>query len=177
MAISLSLGLLVLRLVAGLTMAAHGLQKLVPWSGGPGFTKMTQALRAQGFKPAWFWASLAILGELGGGISVASGFLTPLGAAGIFGAMIMAVFKTHWKNGFWLNKHGYEYALLHLAIGITFGLTGPGSYSLDALFGIALPGTLLFSVLAVASLLIDIIGMTISRQPAMKPTEAASHAS
>src|ERR1700730_16578510 len=99
MAISLGLGLLVLRLVAGLTLAAHGAQKLFGWFEGPGFTKMEQGLQRQGFKPAWLWTCLVILGELVGGLSLAVGFLTPLGAAGASGAMLMAIFKTHWKNG------------------------------------------------------------------------------
>ena len=98
MTITLSLGLLILRLVAGLTIAAHGAQKLFGWFGGPGLTKMTQGLQAQGFKPAWFWTALVILGEFGGGLSLALGFLTPLGAAGIFGAMFMAIVKSHWKK-------------------------------------------------------------------------------
>jgi putative oxidoreductase len=174
MTLALNLGLLVLRLFVGLTIAAHGLQKLVPWSGGPGFRKMVGGLQQQGFKPAWFWTALAIVGELGGGLSVACGFLTPLGAAGIFGAMVIAVFKTHWKNGFWLMKHGYEYALLLLGISVSIGLTGPGSYSLDSLFGIALPTPLLFCVLAIIALIVDIIGITVSRQT---PVESTAHAS
>jgi len=52
---------------------------------------MSQILRKQGYKPVWFWVGLAIVGELGGGLSFALGFLTPLGAAGIFGAVVMAV--------------------------------------------------------------------------------------
>src|SRR6266849_9642196 len=84
MTISLSLGLLILRLVVGLTIAAHGAQKLFGWFGGPGFTKTAQGMQKQGFNPTWFWTSLVILGEFGGGLSVAFGFLTPLGAAGIF---------------------------------------------------------------------------------------------
>lgn len=177
MAISLSLGLLILRLVAGLTIAAHGAQKLFGWFGGSGFTKLVQGFETQRFKPAWLWASLAILGELGGGLSLALGFLTPLGAAGVFGAMFMAIFKSHWKNGFWNSKRGWEYPLSLLAASVTIGLTGPGSYSLDALFGIALPGTLLFCVLAVAALLVDVIGLLISRPPAVAPTEVKSPAS
>jgi putative oxidoreductase len=139
---------------------------------------MTQVLQSQGLKPAWLWSALAVLGELGGGLSVALGFLTPLGAAGIFGAMFMAVAKTHWKSGFWASKHGYEYALALAAAGVAVGLMGPGSYSLDALFGIALVNTLLFCVLAVVALLVDVIGLVISSRPsAAMPTESGSHAS
>jgi putative oxidoreductase len=172
MTFSLSLGLLVLRLFSGLIIAAHGLQKLVPWSGGPGFTKMVGRLQQQGFKPAWFWTCLAVVGELGGGLSVVFGFLTPLGAAGVFGAMVIAVLKSHWKNGFWLVNQGYEYALLLLGLSISIGFAGPGSYSLDNLLGITLPTPQVFCVLAIIALLVDIIGIVMSRQPA---TEATAH--
>ena len=144
MAIALSLGLLILRVIGGLTLAAHGAQKLFGWFEGPGLTKLSQGFEKQGFKPVWIWVSLVILGELGGGLSVAFGFLTPLGAAGMFAAMFMAIFKSHWKNGFWNSKRGLEFPLQLLAIGVAIGLIGPGNYSLDALFGIALPGTLTF---------------------------------
>src|SRR5712691_4427328 len=166
MAITMSVALLMLRLVVGLTLAVHGTQKLFGWFGGPGLARLRQGFEKQGFKPAWLWASLVILGEVGGGLSLALGFLTPLGAAGIFGAMFMATFKTHWKNGFIVSKGGYEYTLLLMTVSITLGLIGPGSYSLDALFGIALPEAPLFGVLAVATLLIDVIGLLISRPAA-----------
>ena len=39
---------------------------------------------------------------------------------------------------------------------------GPGSYALDALFGITLPEVPMFGVLAFAVLLVDIIGMIIT---------------
>src|SRR6202035_3789758 len=107
--------LLILRVVGGLTMAAHGAQKLFGWFDGPGPTRLRQGFEKQGFKPTLFWVALVILGELGGGISVALGFLTPLGAAGIFGAMVMATFKSHWKNGFIVSKGGYEYTLVLMA--------------------------------------------------------------
>ena len=175
MTVTVSIGLLILRLVGGLTLSAHGLQKLVPWQGSSGFTGSTQLLRKQGFKPAWFWAALAVMGELGGGLSVAFGFLTPLGAAGIVGAMGIAVFKSHWKNGFWAQKHGYEYALALLGVAVTLGLTGPGNYSLDSLFGITGMNAPLFVVLAIAALLVDVIGILISR-PATVPAEGTSRA-
>jgi putative oxidoreductase len=177
MTITLSIGLLLLRVVTGLTLAYHGTQKLFGWFNGPGLTKLSLGFEKQGFKPVWLWAGLAILGEVGGGLSLALGFLTPLGAAGIFGAMFMATFKSHWKKGFSLSKGGYEYTLMLMTASITLGLTGPGSYSLDSLFGIALPGALLFGVLAVASLLVDVIGLRISRPVAVAQVEVKSTAS
>ncbi|HEX9133452.1 MAG TPA: DoxX family protein [Ktedonobacteraceae bacterium] len=177
MTVSMSAGLLILRLVAGLTLAGHGTQKLFGWFNGPGLARLKQGFEKQGFKPAWLWVGLAVLGEVGGGVSVALGFLTPLGAAGMFGAMFMATFKSHWKNGFWNRNQGIEFPLLLLAASVAIGLTGPGSYSLDALFGIALPEVLLFGVLAVAALLVDIIGLYISRPAAVAPSGGTSHAS
>ena len=86
-------------------------------------------------------------------------------AVGIFGAMFMATFKTHWKNGFFAQKGGYEYALLILFVSVFFGLAGPGAYSLDVLLGINLPGALLFTGSAVLTLLVVGTGMLISRRP------------
>jgi putative oxidoreductase len=177
MTVTMNIAVLILRLVVGLTLTGHGVQKLFGWFGGPGLTRLRQGFEKQGYKPVWLWISLAILGEVGGGISVALGFLTPLGAAGMFGAMFMAMFKSHWKNGFWLQKGGYEYALVLLVASIAIGLMGPGSYALDALFGIVLPEALLFGVLAVAALLVDVIGILINRPAEAVPSESMTKAS
>jgi len=91
--------------------------------------------------------------------------------------MFMAIVKSHWKNGFWNSKRGLEFPLSLLSIAVAIGLIGPGSYSLDAFFGIALPETLLFCVLAVAALLIDIIGLIISRPAVTSPTGVKANAS
>ncbi|HEX6482618.1 MAG TPA: DoxX family protein [Ktedonobacteraceae bacterium] len=177
MTVTMNIAVLILRLVVGLTLTGHGVQKLFGWFGGPGLTRLRQGFEKQGYKPVWLWIGLAILGEVGGGISVALGFLTPLGAAGIFGAMFMAMFKSHWKNGFWLQKGGYEYTLVLMVASVAIGLIGPGSYALDALFGIVLPETLLFSVLAVAALLVDVIGILINRPAQSAPSESMTRAS
>jgi putative oxidoreductase len=174
MAVSFSVGLLVLRLVVGLTLAAHGAQKLLGWFGGNGFAGTVKAQERMGFKPPMLWAVLVILGELGGGLSLALGFLTPLGAAGGFAAMLMAIAKVHWKKGFWNGKGGIEFPLALLTMAAAIGIMGPGSYSLDAFFGIALPETLLFCVLAVVAILVDIIGLMISRPAAVVSTEGRS---
>jgi len=57
-----------------------------------------------------------------------------------------------------------------LAIAVAIGVMGPGSYSLDALFGITYPQPLLFVILAVAALLVDLVGMAISRPAVVAPS-------
>src|SRR2546421_5755808 len=177
MTVTMSIALLLLRLGVGLTLAGHGVQKLFGWFGGPGLIRLKQGFEKQGFRPVWLWVTLAIVGEVGGGLSVALGFLTPLGAAGILGAMAMATFKTHWKNGFWLNKGGYEYSLVLLIVSIAIGLIGPGRFALDTLFGITLPQALLFGVLAVAALLVVAIGILSSRKAQVAAHESISRTS
>jgi putative oxidoreductase len=173
MSTSLNVALLILRVVGGLTLAGHGAQKLLGWFGGPGPTRFGQGLLAQGFRPLWLWLGLVVIGEVGGGLSLAFGLLTPLGAAGAVGAMFMAIAKAHWKNGFWNSKRGIEFPLQLLAIGVALGIAGPGDYSLDKLFNLHLPGATLFLPLAAAALVVDVIGLAISRTPASVSAQVA----
>lgn len=178
MTVSVSVGLLVLRLIGGLTIAAHGAQKAFSWFEGPGITRFRAGLEGQGLRPGWLWVGLVVVGELGGGLSVAFGFLTPLGAAGMVGAMTMAIALTHWKNGFFNSKRGIEFPLQLLAIATAIGIAGPGAYSLDALFHIALPETLLFVILALAALVVDAVGLGLVRaKRASQPPAGAPSAS
>ncbi len=169
---SVSLSLLVLRLIVGLLLAGHGAQKLFGWFGGPGFVGITGFLQSQGFKPAWLWALLGGLGEFGGGLLLALGLLSPLGAIAIFASMLMAVAKFHWSKGFWVTQGGIEYPLLLLLLSIVLGLAGPGSYALDTLLGITLPTSIIFWAGVIASILVDAIGLIISRQPAVAQSQA-----
>ena len=171
MTASVSAGLLVLRVVAGLTLTGHGAQKVFGWFGGAGLAQTVAGYQRQGLRPAWFWAGLMALGEIGGGLSVAFGFLTPLGAAGMVGAMVMAIFKVHWRNGFWNAKRGFEFPLQLLAAAVTLGLTGAGAYSLDALAHIHLPLEV-FLILIIAALITDAIGLFISGRAASAPKPA-----
>lgn len=176
---TLDVAVFLLRVVVGLIMLVHGTQKLFGWFGGSGLARLQQGFARQGLKPASLWVGLVILGEVGGGLSLALGFLTPLGAAGVFGAMFMATAKTHWKNGFFVSKGGYEFTLLLMTVSTGLGLIGPGHYSLDALFGIPLPKVWLFVALVAAALVVDVVGLVISRSvtPATTaPAEARSDA-
>lgn len=161
--ISTSFALLFLHVALGLLLVAHGSQKLFGWFGGQGFVKTTGFLEAQGFRPAWLWSLFGGLGEFGGGLLLALGLLSPLGALGIFAAMLMAVLKFHWSKGFWGTKGGYEYPLVLGLLALVLGLTGPGSYSLDALIGFALPLPL-FLVLLVVAALVVVVGIVTSHR-------------
>ncbi|HEV8193429.1 MAG TPA: DoxX family protein [Ktedonobacterales bacterium] len=167
--------LLIIRLVVGLTLMAHGMQKLLGWFGGPGFEKVSRGFDGRGLKPGWLWAGLAVLGEVGGGLSLALGFLTPLGAAGALGAMAMAI-QTHWKKGFFNSKGGFEYPLALLAMSLAVGIAGAGAYSLDSLFNIALPEVQVFGILTVAAIVVDVVGILLSRSAVASPPASTAPA-
>ena len=134
-----SLGLLILRVVVGLTLAGHGAQKLFGWWGGPGLTGWVTIVTRLRIRPAAPWAWVAALSELGGGILVALGLVSPVGSLAIAGTMLVAIATVHWANGFWNTQRGYEFNLTILAAVTAVAVAGPGSYSLDEALGIHLP--------------------------------------
>lgn len=128
-------GLLLIRLVVGLTFAGHGTQKLFGWFGGHGPKATGGFFDSIGIKPGLLMAVLAGLAEIGGGLLFAAGLFTEAGAALIVLTMLIAIVKVHGKNGFWVTSGGIEYNLLLLAIAVGVALVGAGDYSLDnALF-------------------------------------------
>ncbi|GIN87706.1 oxidoreductase [Heyndrickxia sporothermodurans] len=128
-----SLGLLIIRIVLGLTFAAHGTQKLFGWFGGHGLKGTAGFFESINVKPGVVMALLAGLGELFGGLLFAIGFLTPVGALLIVLTMIVAIVKVHGPNGYWVTQNGYEYNFLIIIVAIGIAFTGAGSYSLDSL--------------------------------------------
>lgn len=148
----LALGLLVLRVVTGLIVAAHGAQKLFGWWGGPGMAGWTAGMTRMRLRPAVPWAWISVLTELFGGLGLALGLLTPLPSFGIVAAMLVAIALVHWPNGFWNGKRGYEFNLSLVAAAVAIALTGPGAYSLDSALGIHLPEPLAFVVVGLVTL-------------------------
>lgn len=169
---SMALGLLILRLVIGLTLAAHGAQKLFGWWGGPGMTGWTQTVAKLRIRPAQPWAWLAALSEFGGGLLLALGFLSPLGSLAIAGSMLVAIATVHLPRGFWVTNGGYEFNLALIAAVAALALTGPGAYSLDAALGVHLPEPISL-IAGTIALIIGVAVTLLSRSPqpdaAIKP--------
>jgi putative oxidoreductase len=125
------LGLLLIRIIVGLTIAGHGAQKLFGWFGGYGPKGTGGYFDSIGIRPGVPMALLAGLGELVGGLLFGAGLFTPVGAALIVITMLVAIFTVHRKNGYWVSSNGFEYNLVLIAAAVGVALIGPGGYSLD----------------------------------------------
>ncbi|MFD3324400.1 DoxX family protein [Streptomyces sp. NPDC058701] len=141
-------GLLILRLVLGLTMAAHGAQKLFGWFGGGGISGTGQFFTASGYPAGDAMAVLAGLTETLGGLGLAAGLLTPLAGAALFGTMINAI-AVHGAGSFFAPE-GIEYELLLTAGAAALALTGPGRYAVDRFLPVLRAHRLAHGALAVA---------------------------
>jgi putative oxidoreductase len=136
----MSVGLLILRLVVGLGLAAHGAQKLFGWFGGYGIVGTGQFLEQLGFRPGRLRASQAGIAELVGGLFLAAGFLTPAAAAAIVAVMLVAAVSVHVTKGFFAQSGGYEYTLVLGAAALALAFTGPGAISIDQALGLSWSG-------------------------------------
>ena len=162
-------GLLILRLVIGAIMIGHGAQKVFGWWGGPGLNGWTQAMTRMRIRPPQAWAYISAGGELGGGILLVLGLLTPLACAAIAASMLVAIYLVHFPRGFWVSKGGYEFNLSILGAITALALVGPGGASLDAALRINLSQPLVLIALAIA-VIAGVASALVSRAPA--PVEA-----
>jgi putative oxidoreductase len=171
MKMSLDAGLLIIRVLFGAAMAAHGAQKLFGWFGGYGLKGTGGFFDGLGFKPGIVFATAAGASEFIGGLLLVVGLFTPLGAAAIFAAMIVASISVHLKNGFFTQNNGIEPAFLYGAAAIGLALTGAGAYSVDATLNV---GWLNESSVKIALLVASAIGaaftLAIRKQPKAQPS-------
>ena len=124
-------GILLLRLVVGAIFAGHGAQKLFGWFGGDGPAGTAAFFGSIGYRWPATLALLAGLTELGGGLLLAAGLLTPLAALGLSVVMLNAITTVVWPKGF---LGGYEFELTLLTVVLAVVATGPGRLSLDRAF-------------------------------------------
>jgi putative oxidoreductase len=115
----------ILRVVAGLLFACHGMQKLLGWFDAPGQPAVGSQL----------WIGGVI--ELGAGLLISLGLLTRPAAFLASGTMAVAYFQFHWKLE--MAKHMWapivnqgEMAVIYCFLFLFFAMRGAGPYSLDA---------------------------------------------
>ncbi|HEX7166496.1 MAG TPA: DoxX family protein [Acidimicrobiales bacterium] len=142
-------GLLLIRAVVGLILAAHGAQKLFGWFGGYGIAGVGEFLESLGFRPGRRAAEMAGTAEVVGGALLVLGLLTPLGAAAVIGVMVVAGASVHRGRGFAVTSGGWEFVTVLGVVAAGLAFTGPGAISLDRALDLDLGGPL-WGVLAVA---------------------------
>ena len=130
---TVNFALLILRCGVGAVMLAHGINHIRPTIDGTAgwFASM-------GLKPGKLHAWLASLTEIGCGILLIVGLLTPFGAAGVVGVMGVAWAINHRGNGFFIFRpgEGWEYVMTLGIVGLAIGALGAGEWSLDNAFDI-----------------------------------------
>lgn len=127
---SVNLALLIMRVGLGVVMIAHGYRHIF---GGGKIQGTAGWFGSLGMKPPLVHAWLASLTELGAGASLILGFLTPLGAAGVVGTMLVALITNHLRNGFFIfyKGEGYEYVMTLTLMGLAMSALGAGEWSVD----------------------------------------------
>ena len=132
----MDLGLFLLRLTVGLTLAAHGAQKLLGWFGGHGWGWTMDFFTKWGFPSAL--VVLLIITESIGMVTLALGFLGRVWAAAIGIVMIVAVWKARHYSHFFMNWYmeprrpeGFEYHLLVMGLVLIVLIYGSGKASVD----------------------------------------------
>ena len=180
--------LLVLRVVPGLLLVGHGLQKLVPPRYSPpllhamGPRGTAAGFEQLGFRPGLPMALLAGSAEILGGISLGAGLLTPVGTILIGAVMMTAILTAHIRHGIWNAEGGFEFPLVLMTVAFVISALGAGSYSVNAwahvanwagihwsMSHVARAGIVL-AIGAVAGLLTVIAALASRRAPAPRPT-------
>jgi putative oxidoreductase len=127
-----NLAMLILRVFLGGMIFAHGLRKVV--HGGK-LTGTAGWFESIGMRFGRLNAFMAATTEMGVGVLLVGGFLTPLAAAGLVALMTVAIVTVHRFNGFWVftKGQGVEYCASVIASALVVGTFGGGKYSLDYL--------------------------------------------
>jgi putative oxidoreductase len=137
----MNIAMLILRVVVGGLFMGHGAQKLFGWFGGHGLEGTGGFMGSLGFRPGRRMALVGGLVELGGGLLLAIGFLTPFGAALIVGQMTAATLAVHVDKGLWNQNGGFEYPLVLAVVALVVTFAGPGTISVDSALGMEVSGT------------------------------------
>jgi putative oxidoreductase len=129
--------LLLVRVVVGFTMMAHGYNH---WRGGGKIAGTARWFSGLGLRLGTLQAWMSVVTELGAGFLLIVGLLTPLACAAVISVMLIAALLAHRPNGFFVFKDGYEYVLVLSVVSLALATLGPGRFSLDNAFGSEITG-------------------------------------
>ncbi|SEG88133.1 putative oxidoreductase [Thermomonospora echinospora] len=129
--------LLLVRLVVGITMIAHGLNH---WRGGGRIEGTARWFGGLGLRHGKLQAWMSVVTEIGAGALLIIGLLTPLACAAVISVMLVAGLLAHRPNGFFVFKDGYEYVLVLAVTSLALAMLGPGKLSVDDAAGIDVTG-------------------------------------
>ena len=132
---AVTIAALLLRLTLGVTMLAHGYNHV--WGGGK-IAGTARWFGSIGFRAPKLQAWVASITELGAGVLLLFGLMTPLAAAAVAGTLTVAFIANHARNGFFIFRpgEGYEYVLMIILVSLGLSALGGGEASLDHAFGI-----------------------------------------
>lgn len=132
---AVDLALFVFRLSIGAVFMAHGINHIF---GGGKIAGTGRWFESLGMKPGWLHAWTASITEIGAGMLLILGLLTPFGGAGVVGVMLVAWITNHLKNGFFIFRpgEGWEYVMVLTVAGFVLAVVGPGGWSLDRAAGL-----------------------------------------
>lgn len=127
---SINTALLILRLTLAGVFLAHGINHIF---GGGKIAGTARWFESLGMRPGILHAWTASLTEVGAGVLLVLGLITPVAAAGVVGVMLVAFITNHMKNGFFIFRpgEGWEYVATLTLVGVAVGTLGPGTWSVD----------------------------------------------
>ena len=129
--------LLLVRVVLGAVMAAHGWNH---WRGGGGIAGTAGWFAGLGLRRPRFQAWCSVVTEIGAGLLLALGLFTSLACAAVLSVMLVAGLLAHRPHGFFVFKEGYEYVIVLGVLAVAIGAWGPGEYAVDTAADLAVTG-------------------------------------
>ena len=127
---SVDMALLIARVTLGAVFLAHGINHII---GGGKIAGTARWFEGLGMKPGIVHAWFASLTEVGAGVLLVLGLLTPVACAGVVGVMAVAWITNHRGNGFFIFRpgEGWEYVMTLTMLGVAVGTLGAGGWSID----------------------------------------------
>jgi putative oxidoreductase len=129
--------LLLVRVVVGITMIAHGVNH---WRGGGRIEGTARWFSGLGLRHGRLQAWMSVVTEVGAGTLLVAGLLTPLACAAVISVMLIAGLLAHRPHGFFVFKDGYEYVLVLAVVSLALAILGPGRWSVDSAVGVTVTG-------------------------------------